>query len=160
MNINQLFIKQAELDKYIYNNIGVTAEEIFEKKIVAFLDELYELANELEFFKYWKKEIVIDRERVIEEYIDVIHFAVGLATDLGVKEYKYIKTQPQDLNKLFIGITNLATILAISKSKEHVTSLINNVISLGYQLGLNEEIVLDAYDKKNAENYNRQKVGY
>lgn len=160
MNINQLFIKQAELDKYIYNNKGVTAEEIFEKKIVAFLDELYELANELEFFKYWKKEIVIDRERVIEEYIDVIHFAVGLATDLGVKEYKYIKTQPQDLNKLFIGITNLATILAISKSKEHVTSLINNVISLGYQLGLNEEIVLDAYDKKNAENYNRQKVGY
>ena len=160
MNLNSLFEKQKELDEYIYEKNNVTAKKVFEKKIVALLVELGELANELQFFKYWKENINIDGQRAIEEYIDVIHFAIGLAVDLGIDEHEYIETPPQDLNKLFIGITNLATIISISKNKEHVKSLINYVIALGYQLGLTEETVLAAYDKKNAVNYERQEEGY
>ena len=160
MNLNSLFEKQKELDEYIYEKNNVTAEEIFEKKIVAFLDELFELANELQFFKYWKDEIVIDRQRAKEEYIDVIHFTISIANAVGINQHKYIDTKPRDLNKLFLGITNLATVISVSKSKEHVKSLINNVIALGYQLGLTEEIVLAEYDKKNEINYARQESGY
>lgn len=160
MNLNMLFEKQKELDEYIYKKNGVTAEEIYDKKIVAFLDELFELANELQFFKYWKDDIVIDRQRAIEEYIDVIHFTISIANAVGVHEHKYIDTKPRDLNKLFLGITNLATVISVSKSKDHVKSLINNVIALGYQLGLNEEIVLAEYNKKNEVNYARQESGY
>lgn len=160
MNLNSLFEKQKKLDKYIYEKNNVTVEEIFEKKIVAFLDELFELANELQFFKYWKDEIVIDRQRAKEEYIDVIHFTLSIANAVGIHEHKYIDTKPRDLNKLFLGITNLATVISVSKSKDHVKSLINNVIALGYQLGLNEEIVLAEYNKKNELNYARQESGY
>jgi len=160
MNLNSLFQKQADLDKYIYKKNGLTEKEIYDKKIVAFLAELFELANELKFFKYWKDDIVIDRQRAIEEYIDVIHFTISIANAVGVHEHKYIDTKPRDLNKLFIGITNLATVLFFSKSKEHAKSLLNNVITLGYQLGLNEEIVLKIYDEKNDENYSRQENGY
>lgn len=160
MNINPLFQKQKELDEYIYKKNGVTAEEIYDKKIVAFLAELFELANELQFFKYWKDDIVIDRQRAIEEYIDVIHFTISIANAVGVHEHKYIDTKPRDLNKLFLGITNLATVISVSKSKDHVKSLINNVIALGYQLGLNEEIVLAEYNKKNELNYARQESSY
>ena len=160
MNLNTLFKKQKELDEYIYERNNVTAEEVFERKIVALLVELGELANELQFFKYWKENTNIDRQRAIEEYIDVIHFAIGLAVDLGVDEHEYIETQPQDLSKLFIGIANLATVLSLSKSKEHAKSLLNNVITLGYQLGLTEETVLVAYDEKNAINYERQNSNY
>lgn len=160
MNLNPLFPKQKELDEHIYKENNVTGEEVFDRKIVAFITELHELANELQFFKYWKKETNIDKERAIEEYIDVIHFAIGIATDLGVNEHKYLDTKPRDLNKLFIGITNLATVISISKDKEQVKSLINNVIALGYQLGLTEETVLATYDKKNAINYERQEQGY
>lgn len=160
MNLNTLFKKQKELDEYIYERNNVTAEEVFERKIVALLVELGELANELQFFKYWKESINIDRQRAIEEYIDVIHFAIGLAVDLGIDEHEYIETQPRDLNKLFLGITSLATVISVSKSKEHAKSLINNVIALGYQLGLTEETVLTAYDEKNAINYERQNSNY
>src|SRR5690606_41631436 len=130
MNLNPLFKKQKQLDEYIYEKNNVTAKEVFERKIVALLVELGELANELQFFKYWKENISIDGQRAIEEYIDVIHFTFGLAVDLGIDEYKYIETQPKDLSKLFIGITNLATVISISKDKEQVKSLINNVIAL------------------------------
>lgn len=160
MNLNTLFPKQAELDKYIYQKNNVTAKEVFERKIVALLVELGELANELKFFKYWKENINIDRQRAIEEYIDVIHFAIGLAVDLGIDEHKYTNTKPKDLNKLFIGITNLATVLSTSKEKEHAKSLLNNIIALGYQLGLNEQIVIEAYNKKNEVNYQRQENDY
>lgn len=160
MNLNLLFKKQKELDEYIYEKNNVTAKEVFERKIVALLVELGELANELNFFKYWKENINIDRQRAIEEYIDVIHFAIGLAVDLGIDEHKYIETQPQDLNKLFIGITNLATVLSTSKEKEHAKTLLNNIIALGYQLGLDEQTVIGAYNKKNEVNYERQENGY
>jgi len=160
MNLNSLFEKQKELDEYIYEKNNVTAKEVFERKIVALLVELGELANELQFFKYWKENINIDRQRAIEEYIDVIHFTIGLAVDLGIDEHKYIETQPRDLNKLFIGITNLATVLSTSKEKEHAKTLLNNIIALGYQLGLDEQTVIGAYNKKNEVNYERQENGY
>src|SRR5690554_847493 len=160
MNLNSLFEKQKELDKYIYEKNNVTAKEVFERKIVALLVELGELANELQFFKYWKENINIDGKRAIEEYIDVIHFAIGLAVDLGVYEHKYTNTKPKDLNKLFVGIANLATVLSVSKEKEHAKLLIDNVITLGYQLGLTEEIILSEYDKKNKINYKRQNSNY
>lgn len=160
MNLNSLFEKQKELDKYIYEKNNVTAKEVFERKIVALLVELGELANELQFFKYWKENISIDGQRAIEEFIDLIHFAIGLAVDLGIDEHKYSGMRPRDLNKLFIGIANLATVLSISKEKEHAKLLIDNVITLGYQLGLNEEIVLSEYNKKNEINYKRQNSNY
>src|SRR5690606_10787731 len=157
---NPLFKKQKELDKYIYEKNNVTAKEVFERKIVALLVELGELANELQFFKYWKENIKIDGQRAIEEYIDVIHFAIGLAVDLGVDEHEYSKMEPRDLNKLFIGIANLATVLSTSKEKEHAKTLVNNIITLGYQLGLDEQTVIEAYNKKNEVNYQRQENGY
>ena len=160
MNLNSLFEKQKELDEYIYEKNNVIAKEVFERKIVALLVELGELANELQFFKYWKENINIDGQRAIEEYIDVIHFAIGLAVDLGIDEHKYTETKPRDLNKLFIGITNLATVLSTSKEKEHAKTLLNNIIALGYQLGLDEQTVIGAYNKKNEVNYRRQINGY
>lgn len=160
MNLNTLFQKQMKLDEHIYKKQGVEAKDIFEKKIVALICELYELVNELQFFKYWKGAILVDHEKATKEYIDVIHFTISIANDLGVDEHEYVQTEPKDLNKLIIGITNLATVISTSKNAEHVKSLINNVIALGYQLNLTEQDVIEAYDKKNAVNYERQKVGY
>jgi len=97
---------------------------------------------------------------LLEEYADVIHFALSVANSLGVHSHEYIKTQPADLSKLVIGITNQATVLSLSRSKEHVSSLLNNIIAFGYQLGFNEQQVIDAYNAKHQENYRRQKVGY
>src|SRR5699024_12572849 len=88
------------------------------------------------------------------------HFALARVNELGVLEHKYIHTHPAHLNELVIGITNIATILPMSKDKHHVASLLNNLITLGYQLGFTEQDVIQAYDDKNRENYKRQDNGY
>src|SRR5690625_4980971 len=97
---------------------------------------------------------------LLEEYVDTIHFAISIANDLGVHEHEYLPTRYQDLNLAVIGITNLATIIVYSRKKDHIRSLLNNLITLGYQFSFTETDVKKAYDKKNAENYERQKVEY
>lgn len=98
--------------------------------------------------------------RLLEEYVDTLHFALSIANDLGYHEHTYLKTQPVDLNELVIGITNIATILPQSKEKHHISTLINNLIALGYQLGFDEDMVIDAYHEKNKINHERQASGY
>src|SRR5690625_3873533 len=129
MNLNDLFKKQKELDEYIVKEKGLEEQDLFKKKIVALLCELYECVNEARFFKFWSnntkprsevwetkivhgKPQPILKNPLLEEYIDTIHFALSIANDLGYHEHKYIKTQPRDLNDLVIGITNVATILS------------------------------------------------
>ena len=177
MNLNSLFKKQKQLDEYIVKEKELEGVDLLPRKTVALICELYECINEARFFKYWSENqkpnieeheidevdgniVQIVRTPLLEEYIDTIHFTLSIANDLGVHEHKYVKTQPQDLNDLVLGITNLATIIPISKEKHQVESLINNIITLGYQLGFDEKAVIEAYHEKNKENYARQKVGY
>ena len=101
-----------------------------------------------------------EKNPLLEEYVDTLHFALSIANDLGYHEHEYIKTQPRDLNELVIGTTNLATIIPMSRSKEHVSTLINNIIAFGYQLGFTEKDVIEAYYEKNKENHERQENGY
>ncbi len=97
---------------------------------------------------------------LLEEFSDVVHFTISIANDIGYTEHKYIKTDHTDLNDLVIGITNIATIVPLSKEHKHMRSLMNSVIQLGYQLGFDEEQVIDAYFDKNKENHQRQESGY
>ncbi len=99
-------------------------------------------------------------DRLLEEFADLIHFTISIANDIGYTEHKYIKTDHTDLNDLVIGITNIATIVPLSREHKHMRSLMNSVIQLGYQLGFDEEQVIDAYFDKNKENYVRQESGY
>lgn len=130
--------------------------------------------NEARFFKFWSEDQrpntldsklstngkVVVYNPLLEEYVDCLHFTLSIANDLGVHEYKYIETEPQDLNKLVLGITNLATIIPMSREPHHVKSLLNNIIAFGYQLGFDENTVIEAYHEKNKENYERQENGY
>src|SRR5690625_314948 len=161
MNLNTLCRKQMELDAHNTQKRELEGQQLLDKRIVALICELYECVNEARFFKFWSdKQTFKDKDKLLEEYADVIHFALSVANSLGVHEHEYIKTQPADLSKLVIGITNQATVLSMSRSKEHVHGLFNNIIALGYQLGFNEHQVIDAYNSKHKINYERQKVGY
>lgn len=181
MNLNSLFTKQKQLDEHIVNEKGLHGQDLLKKKTVALICELYECVNEARFFKFWSENQKPNinkiefcfvngvkehgtRHRVInpllEEYADIIHFALSIANDLGYTEHKYIHTEGTDLNDLVLGITNIATIIPQSRETHHVSTLINNVIQLAYQLGFTEKDVLNAYEEKNKTNYNRQKSGY
>ncbi len=54
-----------------------------QKEVLAILSELAELLDEVNF-KWWKNPKPIDRERVKEELIDILHFFVSLCLKTGL----------------------------------------------------------------------------
>lgn len=161
MNLNFIFPKQKELDNHIYKKHDIKKEDIFHQKTWAFISELVECMDEFDrLYKYWKENTKMDKEKGLEEYVDIQHFAHSLAIDCGLDQFEYIPTHSQDIVKLCIGIVNNAAVLSVTKDKKQARSLLNNVIKLGYQLGFTEDDVLNAYDDKNEENHARQENGY
>ena len=78
MDILELIQMQRELDKICHGNAGLTYYPTEYVK-VALLVELAELANEAQFFKFWKQNKHIDKKKILEEYADCLHFALSLA---------------------------------------------------------------------------------
>src|SRR5699024_283134 len=160
MNLNTLFKKQQHLDEHIVKEKDLRGQDLLNYKLTALSVELGECLNEFpKIFKFWSNKDN-NRENGIEEFVDCVHFAISIANDLGYTSHEYIKTSPKDLNNLYIGLQNVLATLSVSRKERHVQSLLNNLISLGYQLGFTEDDVLNAYEDKNKENHRRQETNY
>ena len=87
MELMNLFTMQRDLDAYIQKNNSVI-ENVFQKKGLALLVELAELANETRCFKFWSTKGPSEREVILEEYVDSIHFllSLGIEKDLDTLE--------------------------------------------------------------------------
>ena len=81
--IKEIWEEQKHLDDEIRvkNNIPMKNDLTFEKYI-ALKTELFEFANKIEAFKFWKKHK--GKEGVLEEGIDAMHFIFSLAIEMGV----------------------------------------------------------------------------
>src|SRR5690625_2830962 len=56
MNLNKLFEAQRKLDERIVKEKGLENEDLLDKRILALLVELGELANEYRGFKFWSED--------------------------------------------------------------------------------------------------------
>lgn len=161
MNLNKLFTMQKALDQYIQSNKQVE-EDVFVKKGLALLVELAELANETRCFKFWSEKGPSEREVILEEYVDSIHFllSLGIEKELNSLEKWPLEKMDEDLTNLFL-LTNKAIIVFLQdpmkSSYEEMWVLYG---AIAEKLGFSSEEVLQAYIAKNETNYERQKNGY
>lgn len=161
MNLNKLFPEQKKLDGHIIEKHNLQGVDLLNKKTVALICELYECVNEFPaMFKFWKTDTKIDRKKLLEEYTDINHFSISIANDLGYHSHEYTDIPDMDLNELVIGLTNVMTLIPQSRSKKHISLVLDYVIKLGYQLGFTEKDVISAYFDKNEKNHSRQENGY
>lgn len=81
--IKEIWENQKRLDDEIRvkNNISMEDDLTFEKYI-ALKTELFEFANTIEAFKFWKKHK--GKEGVLEEGVDALHFIFSIAIEMGV----------------------------------------------------------------------------
>src|SRR5699024_11734252 len=85
MNWNELYEMQRKLDMYIEENHSLVKEGIFPKKLLALLVELGELANETRCFKFWSTKPPSQKQVILEEYVDVLHFILSLGLEAGFR---------------------------------------------------------------------------
>ncbi len=159
--INQLYEIQYELNDRILKEHNLVEEELLNDRFLAFFVELGELANETRCFKYWSLKGPSEKEVIMEEFSDGIHFllTIGLTLDRPHLEF-YQQESDQSLTELFLSIYNDANIVRSLGSKFVYVRMFNTFMLIAKALDFNEEDVYNSYMRKNKINHQRQDDGY
>lgn len=99
MEIKDLLEKQKFLDDYILKNIDIDEKTRVTNTTLALIVEVAEMANEIRSFKHWSKKSPSSKEIILGEYVDVLHFFLSLANQLGFTEQD-IEQAYNDKNKV------------------------------------------------------------
>lgn len=152
---------QGKLDEYINANHQLENKSLFNEKFLALLVELGELANETRCFKFWSTQESSERQIVLEEYVDNIHFLLSLGIEKGY-EFSAITTNATNYNKTeqFNYVFRSAVRFYEQQTEENYMHMIESYLQLAQQLGFDEQDIFNAYIEKNEVNYERQKSGY
>jgi len=107
--------------------------------------------------------LVVDKNPLLEEYVDCMHFILTIGLEIGVEEeldWDDITTDESDITHQFLEIT--ARILEVDhrENTESWKELFEEFYLLGKMLGFTWDEVEAAYFKKNKINHERQENGY
>ncbi|ARI76847.1 dUTP diphosphatase [Halobacillus mangrovi] len=160
MNWEKLYQMQKTLDQYIEENHQLADINVVDEKILALLVELGELANETRCFKFWSTKPASEKQVILEEYVDGLHFLLSLGLDLG---YRYSPQTVHPYNTktdAFLKVYSHIEQLRNETNETTYSNAFHSYLQLGETLGLKEEELMDAYHSKNIVNYERQDQGY
>jgi len=123
MEFKQLFLMQRALDAFIEETQNIT-HDVFQEKGLALLVELAELANETRCFKFWSKKGPSERDVILEEFVDSIHFMLSLGNMRGFSLEKWPEVNEKaELTPLFIETTVAVTTFIHTPTEEMYTEV-------------------------------------
>jgi dimeric dUTPase (all-alpha-NTP-PPase superfamily) len=181
MILKELFKAQKEFDERVIQEHHLQGKDTFNKKIVAFLVEIGELANEIRFFKFWSVKPTSPREVILEEYSDCVHFILSIGNDLSVacgniiQEHDYkndlsYKGLTEDFIRIINDICNIKRLRDSFVNKDKINSIevcnciyietFERLLMLGYKLGFSWKDIETGYYKKHSINFHRQDTNY
>lgn len=163
MSLSKLFEMQSGLDRYIEENHQLEDENLFDRKVLALLVEIGELANETRSFKFWSVKPSSEKKVILEEFVDGIHFilSLGLECEFQNQELQMEKeATTKDINEQFLKIYQAVSIFRKTKSVSDYTHVFESYLQLGALLRIGYEEMEQAYIEKNEVNYKRQNQNY
>lgn len=108
--------------------------------------------------------LVVDKNPLLEEYVDCLHFIVSIGIELNINpdDLLFPLGVPKDnAQDLFISLhQDIAHIDLSRKKNHHYQYTFLRFMELGLQLGFALEQIEDAYYTKNKINHTRQENGY
>ncbi|MDN4493636.1 dUTP diphosphatase [Ureibacillus aquaedulcis] len=160
MKFVELFRMQRELDSFIEKTQNVQ-RDVFKEKGLALMIELAELANETRCFKFWSTKGPSEREVILEEFVDSIHFllSLGNAKGLSLEEWPEVKNK-EDLTDWFLKTQEAILTFIQNPTKNSYQDVWQYYGVLAFNLDFTLEDIIQAYFEKNEKNYERQRNGY
>jgi dimeric dUTPase (all-alpha-NTP-PPase superfamily) len=154
---------QKDIDERIREEFEIKPDDIdiLRKKMIAFFVEIGEFINEERSFKYWSRKKENDRQKVLEEYVDGLHFVLSLGLDI---KYDFENHKPfvekGDLYDTYLNlIHNLGTFVRTISHWEF-RKVFSNFLAIADVLKLRESQIEKAYLSKNKKNHKRQDDKY
>ena len=163
MNTTTLFKMQKALDSQIELQHGLENEDLFDRKVLALLVEIGELANETRCFKFWSVKPPSETNIILEEFVDGVHFILSLGIECGYEDIESVTSNrpaETDTSKQFLSIFESVQKFRSSRGKDDFVQLFESYMELARLLELKEEQIEQAYIMKNEVNYDRQRKGY
>ncbi|GAA0745450.1 dUTP diphosphatase [Clostridium oceanicum] len=161
MNLTNLFELQKKLDDHILKKHCLNGKSLLSEKILALQVELGELANETRCFKYWSTKPPSNKSRILEEYVDCLHFILTLGLEQNFKDLTINPKNPDyNITEQFLSLYIDINDFMICSSRDNYITLFEDFLSLGVELGFTKSNIEDAYFKKNSINHRRQDEGY
>ncbi|MEH7093965.1 dUTP diphosphatase [Neobacillus vireti] len=161
MNLGKLFMLQSELDAHIEEqHPRQEGTSRHHEKVLALLVELGELANETRCFKFWSHKPASERQVILEEYVDGVHFLLSIGLENGIEELNIRPIKAKTFTELFIGLYNAFSVLSIHFSPKTYSAAWSAYAGLGEMLGFSWKEIEAAYGAKNTINHARQESWY
>lgn len=163
--IETMLKKQDELNSAIMKEYGLTT--ISKEQIdLATLDEIGEFTHELKGdWCWWKKsQEPVNRNKVLEELVDVFHFALIYELFYGKRNYLADSECNLESPRSYLPMVQMDIGLGIATALTRIIDLADSrlmyLLALSEHLGFCLEEVYAAYMRKNAINMERLKEGY
>jgi len=152
---------QKSLDTYIQIEKKIN-HDVFLEKGLALLVELAELANETRCFKFWSEKGPSNKEIILEEYVDSIHFLLSLGIEMNHDTLEKWPSSRMDesLTLLFLHTQSSINQFLLEPTLDKYKDVWSWYGAIASNLGLSHNEVVQAYIEKNKKNYERQRSGY
>ena len=159
--LEPLFKAQAKLDATIAENHHVTYESTHSRRILALLVEIGEFANTTRCFKYWSNKGMEDKETVLDEYADGMHFFLSLGIDIGTQKNDYEIEKPnRDLvEQIHLVYSYIEDFRNLSNDPNYIKAF-QAFLDILPLIGFSYQEAEEAYFKKLGVNYHRQETNY
>lgn len=105
MEIKELYELQRKLDTTILDKfkLPMTSKELLANTLLALQVEVSELANATRCFKHWSVKGAENKERLLDEYADILHFFLSIGNQLGFSpeevEQAYLKKNGENYRR-------------------------------------------------------------
>ncbi|WP_342432533.1 dUTP diphosphatase [Neobacillus sp. FSL H8-0543] len=163
MQLEKLFTMQLALDQHIEKKHGLQEEDLFNRKVLALLVEMGELANETRCFKFWSVKPPSEKQVILEEFVDGVHFILSLGIECDFHKRKFLinaAPTPLSVTDQFLLINERVLRFQMTRSETDYIALFEGYLQLAMLLGITYEEMEQAYFDKNEVNYQRQQNNY
>ncbi|MGI6377622.1 dUTPase [bacterium] len=162
MEFSDLYSLQEGLDREIHQKHETNYRKTMSRRILAFIIELGEFANETRCFKYWSLKGPSKKECILEEYVDALHFLLSLGLAIGYERSTSFKVEvtTKDLSEAILGCYEQALYFKNNISFSAYRKLFESFLAIALLLDFKEEEIKSAYYQKNQVNHQRQAENY
>ncbi|MGL4343094.1 MAG: dUTP diphosphatase [Metamycoplasmataceae bacterium] len=161
MDIKEILIKQKELDLAIKKTHCPNNDDLKTKMKIGLFVEIGEFANEIQAFKYWKKNKIIDNNLIIEEFSDGLHFLLSFALNYDFNSTKISpKIISDDINQQFLATFSKLNVYYEREQFNILWEVLELYLGIIKLLKFSDQEIIDGYLRKNQKNFERIKNNY
>ncbi len=158
LDLSKMLENQKILDARIMDSFKLEDSDTLEKRILALLVEVSELANEVRCFKYWSTKSASSKEVILEEYVDGLHFILSLSITFDEVLVLEQVAHAYDLTTAFLKLNEL--IITQAYHSHSINGVYNLYYYIAELLKFSDDEITEAYFAKNKQNHHRQDENY